>query len=231
MIKEFNIDVPMKLNGITLRQYQEWMKILEKYQDDKREDEEYLKVKMLQIFCGLSIEDTYKIPLQSFDDVVKHISGMFFDNRNKFHDSFLMKDDKGEVLEFGMIPNLDKMTFGEYVDLDKYINDSQSYNKAMAILFRPKIHILNNNYTIEDYEGSAKWSEYLLDMPVNVAIGAIAFMLRLQNQLLKLTQASSQAQVEKGLEVAYKQTSEENMDGFNQYTLWLKKMQLESMKQ
>lgn len=231
MIKEFNINVPMKLNGITLRQYQEWMKILEKYQADEREDEEYLKVKMLQIFCGLSIEDTYKIPLQNFDDVVKHISAMFFDNRNKFHDSFLMKDDKGEVLEFGMIPNLDKMTFGEYVDLDKYINDSQNYNKAMAILFRPKIHILNNNYTIEDYEGSAKWSEYLLDMPVNVAIGAIAFMLRLQNQLLKLTQVSSQAQVEKGLEVAYKQTSEENTDGFNQYTLWLKKMQLESMKQ
>ena len=156
---------------------------------------------------------------------------MFFDNKNKHYDSFLMKDDKGGVLEFGMIPNLDKMTFGEYVDLDKYINDSQSYNKAMAILFRPKIHILNNNYTIEDYEGSAKWSEYLLDMPVNVAIGAIAFMLRLQNQLLKLTQASSQVQVEKGLELAYKQTSEESTDGFNQYTLWLKKMQLESMKQ
>ena len=231
MIKEFNINVPMKLNGITLRQYQEWMKILEKYKKDERDDEEYLKVKMLQIFCGLSIEDTYKIPLQNFDDVVSHISGMFYNNKNKHYDSFLMKDDKGEVLEFGMIPNLDKMTFGEYVDLDKYINDSQNYHKAMAVLFRPKIHILNNNYTIEDYEGSAKWSEFLLDMPVNVAIGAIAFMSRLQNQLLKLIQASSSNQVEKGLEVAYKQTSEENTDGFNQYTLWLKKMQLESMKQ
>ena len=231
MIKEFNIDVPMKLNGITLRQYQEWMKILEKYQADEREDEDYLKVKMLQIFCNLSIEDTYKIPLQNFDDVVKHISSMFYDNRNVHLDSFIMKDDKGEVLEFGMIPNLDKMSFGEYVDLDKYINDSQNFHKAMAVLFRPKIHILNNNYTIEEYSGSAKWSEYLLDMPVNVAIGAIAFMLRLQNQLLKHIQASSSQQVQEGLELAYKQTSEENTDGFKAYSLWLKKMQLELMKQ
>lgn len=231
MIKEIDIKVPMHLSGITLREYMSWMKILDKYKSDKRDDEEFLRIKMLQTFCNLKIEDTYNLPLNNFNDIVGHIANLFSEDNRPFLDTFNFKDASGNEVEFGFIPNLDEMTFGEYVDLDKYINDNQNFHKAMAVLFRPKTNILNSKYRIESYEGSAKWSEHMLDMPVDVMLGAMSFILRLQTQLSKHTLLSSQQKVVEGLEVAIKKTSEENLDGFNPFTLWLKKMRIESMMQ
>jgi len=231
MIKEFNIEVPTTLSGISLSTYQSWMKILYKYQESNMDDDNYLKIKMLQTFCNLSIEDTHKIPLHSFDNVINHINNLFANESETFKDTFIFKDSKDIEIEFGFIPKLDDMTFGEYVDLDKYINDVSTWNKAMAVLFRPKTNIINNKYKVEDYKGSSKWSEYMLEAPVDVVLGAMAFIGRLQNQLLKHTLHSSKQQVKGGLEVASKQISEESTDGFNQFTLWLKKMQLKSMMQ
>tara|TARA_R110002012_G_scaffold318968_1_gene538295 strand:+ start:135 stop:827 length:693 start_codon:yes stop_codon:yes gene_type:complete len=230
MIKEYNIDVPMTLGAIKLNKYIEWIKLLTKYTEDKREDNDYLKVKMLQIFCNLSVEDTYKIPLNNFDYILDHISNLFAE-ANELKRTFSLVDNKGTEIEFGFIPELDKMTFGEYVDLDKYINDFKLYPKAMAVLFRPKTNIIGGHYKIEDYEGSAKFSKYMEEMPVDVALGAISFISRLQNQLVNHTTHSSQVQVMKTLEQAYRITSEENTDGFKAFTLWLKKMQLKSMMQ
>ena len=233
MIKEYNIQVPMALSGITLKEYQSWMKILTKYKDDEKDDEDFLKVKMLQTFCKLKIEDTYQIPLHNFNDIVNHISAMFAeeDESKQLKDTFVFEDDKGESVEFGFIPNLDEMTFGEYVDLDKYINDVDNYHKAMAVLFRPKMNILNGKYNIETYEGSTKWSNYMLDMPIDVVLSALSFILRLQDQLQTHTLRSSQAQVMEGLDQAIKKTSEESTDGSKVFTLWLKKIRLRSMMQ
>lgn len=230
MIKEFNIDVPMDLSAVRLHQYIKWMSILDKYKEDERDDTDYLKVKMLQIFCNLNAEDTYKIPLNNFDYILDHISNLFTDD-NKLKETFSLVDEKGVEVEFGFIPDLDKMTFGEYVDLDKYINDFKQYDKAMAVLFRPKTNIIGGRYKIEDYKGSAKFSKYMNDMPVDVALGAISFISRLQNKLVKHIIHSSQQVTLKGLQQAYKLTSEESMDGFKAFTLSLKKMQLNSMMQ
>ena len=38
-------------------------------------------------------------------------------------------------VEYGFIPNLDDMSFGEYVDLDTYIGDWQNIHRAMAVLY------------------------------------------------------------------------------------------------
>lgn len=230
MIKEFNIDVPLALKAVTLKQYQEWMVIMSKYTKDERDDVEYLKVKMLQIFCNLSIEDTYQIPLNNFDNIVGHISQLFVEE-HKLITNFSLVDPKGETIEFGLIPKLDEMTFGEYVDLDKYINESKSYHKAMAVLFRPVHRTINGKYTIHEYKGSSNWSDYMLEMPVDVTLGALSFISRLQNELVKATLLSSQQIAMESLEQAYKLTSEENLDGFKAFTVLLKKMQLKSMMQ
>jgi len=230
MIKEFNIDVPMTLSAIKLQQYIDWMSILDKYKEDKRDDTEYLKVKMLQIFCNLSVSDTYQIPLNNFDYILDHINSLFVDN-NKLIETFTLVDDKDVSIEFGFIPELDKMTFGEYVDLDKYINDFKLYDKAMAVLFRPKTNIIGGKYKVEEYKGSSKFSKHMKDMPVDVALGAISFISRLQNKLVKHIIHSSQQVTLEALQQAYKLTSEESTDGFKAYTLLLKKTQLESMMQ
>lgn len=230
-IKEFKLDVPQSLEAISLRQYQKWMKILTKYEENEMDDENYIKVKLLQTFCNLNVEDTYDIPLQSFDGIVNHISQLFADTqplvrRFKITDPVDNKD-----YDFGLIPNFDKMTFGEYVDIDTYINDIQSMHKALAVLFRPVSNEIKDVYKVQKYKGSEVFANVMLDAPMSVVFGVVNFIVRLQKELAKATLASSQVKVMGELERQLNQISEENTDGSLAFTLWLKKTHLKSMMQ
>ena len=229
MNKEFNIDIPMHLRGITLGQYQQWLKIVDKY-DEENGDENYLKVKMLQIFCNLPIEDTYKIPLHNFDNIVDHIGKLFKADTPLVHRWFMESADGTEKVDLGLIPDLHKMSFGEYIDLDKYINDWDNMDKAMAVLFRPVVFQLRDAYNISEYEGTAKLAALMKDMPLDIVLGAINFFLRLTNKLVSLTLDSTHQMATESLQQASKLTLEENGDGINHFILSLKKMQVESMK-
>ena len=228
MEKEFNIQVPMHLHGITLGQYQEWLKIVDKFDEDKREDDEYLQVKMLQIFCKLPIEDTYKIPLTNFDSIVKHI-GELFKVDTPLKNRWYMEDDNQRV-ELGLVPDLHKMSFGEYIDLETYINKWEDMHKAMAVLFRPVTFQLRDAYNVADYKGTAATAHIMKDMPLDIALGAINFLSRLTSKLLSHTLDSSHQMAKEHLEQASKLTLEENGDGINHFILSLKRTQLESMK-
>ncbi len=226
MIKEYKLSVPQALAGITLRQYQKYLKILDKWD---KEDEVYIKTKMLQIFCGLEIEDTFKIPLNNFDFAIDVINKCFKEETPlvpRF--SMSATDEYGEetVVEFGFIPKLDEMTFGEFIDLDGYISDWDKMHKAMAVLFRPVIFKKNEFYRVMDYEGSHKYSDVMLDMPVNVAIGAMVFFYRLGSKLPSYTLDYLQQELKgKGIPPQLKQTLDKNGVGINQYLQSLKKMQ------
>lgn len=230
MIKEINIDVPQSLSAISLGDYQKWMKILKKYEDSGVEDENFLKVKMLQTFCNLSIEDTYDVPLQSFEYLISHVAKLFSEKQELIN-TFDFIDSNGEQFTFGLIPNFDKMTFGEYVDLDTYINDIDKMHKAMAVLYRPISNQMGDVYKIQKYKGSEVFAEAMKDAPMDVVFGVVNFILRLQNELVKATLHSSQVETMEMLEHQLQQTSEESTDGSKVFTLWLKKMQLKSMMQ
>jgi hypothetical protein len=91
-------------------------------------------------------------------------------------------------VEFGFIPNLDDMTFGEYTDLDTYITDWEQMHKAMAVLYRPiKKNGLNGTYEIEKYNGSITYSDVMKHAPLDVVFGANVFFYTLGNELLKST--------------------------------------------
>ena len=164
MVKEYKLEVPTKLEGITLRQYQDYLKVLDKWD---KEDEVYIKTKMLQIFCNLDIEDTFKVPINNFDFAIDTVNRCF-DEKTPLVNRFEMsaKDEYGEeaIVEFGFIPKLDEMSFGEFIDLDSNISDWQKMHKAMAVLFRPVIFKKKEFYRVMDYEGSNKYSDVMLDM-------------------------------------------------------------------
>ena len=87
--------------------------------------------------------------------------------------------------EYGFIPNLDEITYGENKDVTAYINDWETMHKAMAVLFRPVKQKQRDKYIIEDYEGSHKYSEVMKDMPLDIVMGAMVFFYNLTNVLLK----------------------------------------------
>jgi hypothetical protein len=97
---------------------------------------------------------------------------------------------------YGFIPELDNITYGEFVDLDGYLQDVQDLHKAMAVLYRPITNEVGNRYLIEPYEGSSKYSEQMKQAPMDVTMGATLFFWRLGNELLQamLTSLENQSQ-------------------------------------
>jgi hypothetical protein len=231
MKDEFEIYIPKSLDGITLKQYQQYLKMYEMWD---KEDETYFKTKVLQIFCGLNIEDTYKIPIVKFNGVIDHILNCFKEETpliKKFTMTGKNKAGDDTKVEFGFIPKLDDMSFGEYIDLENYIGDWQQMHKAMAVLFRPIFHSKKEFYEVNEYEGTAKYSDVMLDMPVNVAIGAMVFFYRLGSKLPLLTMDYLQRVMKKeGVPQPLKQILGENGDGISRYIHLLKEMSEESMK-
>ena len=57
-------------------------------------------------------------------------------------------------------------------------------DKAMSVLYRPVKDKFNDSYLIEEYDGDTK--EFMKQMPLDVAFGAIFFLSNLRNELTTL---------------------------------------------
>lgn len=167
------LNVPEDLSEITLAQYQRWIKIAEK----QEEVNTFYQQKMIEIFCNANLQDIMRMRLKDIQEITTHLDSLF-NNTPEFQPLFKLEDE-----EFGFIPKLDEMTFGEYIDLDNYLADWQQMDSAMAVLFRPVTYKRKGKYLIEDYVSSEKYD--LSEMPLNVVLGSLVFFCDLKNELLK----------------------------------------------
>jgi hypothetical protein len=213
-IVEFQLNVPQRLSGIKLRQYQEYLKIQENIEDGE-DSENFLNSKCIQIFCGVTLKESYNLPIKMFNGVLKQISNCF-EEETPLIRKFTMTGTDGASIDFGFIPDLENMTFGEYVDLDNFINNWESMHKAMAVLYRPITFEKNDKYLIEEYKGDDRYWEVMKDAPVNVALGAMVFFYRLGKKLSKYTLLYLQQQAQKDSQ-GQKTDLEKSGDGINQY--------------
>ena len=160
--------VPNSLNEVTLGQYQEYLKL-------KDLTETQLSFKMIEIFCGVKAEHVRLLKATDVQDIVNIMSAMFESKPSLVH-SFKLNG-----VEYGFIPNLDEISFGEYIDLDTSIGDWENMEKAMGVLYRPIEIRKGNRYTIKEYDAGD--TEHLKDMPLDAVIGSILFFYRLGNEL------------------------------------------------
>jgi hypothetical protein len=175
---KLEITIPTKLNEIKLSQYQAFLKIAK---DNK--DSEFLHQKMVQIFCGIDLKDIASIKYKDVNDITGSLTTIFNEKEHKLIQRFKL----GGV-EFGFIPNLEDMSFGEYTDLDKYITDWDLMHRAMAVLYRPiKKNGLNGTYEIEEYNGTVTYGDVMKHAPMDVVFGANVFFYNLGNALLNVT--------------------------------------------
>ena len=163
--------VPNNLNEVTLGQYQEYIKL-------KDLSETELSLKMIEIFCNLKSEQVRYLKATDVRNVVSIIAEMF-DSRPSLVNTF-----KIDGIEYGFIPNLDEMSFGEYIDLDTYIGDWDNIDKAMGVLYRPVEMRKGNRYHIKEYEAGE--TEHLKAMPLDAVLGSILFFYRLGNDLCRI---------------------------------------------
>ena len=206
---ELDISVPKNLSGITVQQYQEYAKL---WEDNKEvEDYEFINKKTLEIFCGLDLKESYKIPINTFDSILRHINDCFNEDK-PFINRFKMISKEGVSVEFGFEPSLDKISYGAFKDAENYMRDVKDLHRLMAVLYRPVIKDIStkHHYRIAEYEGSDNFSEVMKDAPVNVALGMQVFFYRLGTKLSKYTMDSLMEQAKSTTSKEGKQLLEEN---------------------
>lgn len=185
-----DLQVPTSLNDIPLYQYQKFIKTFENTDDIT---EEYAGIKMLEIFCGLKIDEALDVKISDVNIITDKI------NKALSEKPLLVTRFKIGSTEFGFVPQLDDLTFGEFVDIENNIGDWETMHKAMAVLYRPITDRIKGKYQIEKYRGDS-WHDAMLNMPSSVAISAINFFFHLENDLLKATLAYSQTETQELLQ-------------------------------
>lgn len=173
---KLEIQIPTELNEIKLVQYQNFLSIAK----DNPEGE-FLQQKMVQLFCGIDLKDVAQIRYSDVNEITNNL-GVMFSKEHKLIQRFTLGG-----IEFGFIPNLEEISFGEYTDLDTYIGDWDNMHKAMAVLFRPIKQKFKHTYSIEEYNGSITYSDVMKHAPLDVVLGATVFFYNLGNELLKST--------------------------------------------
>ena len=200
---KIEINVPTNLNEITLEQYQKFLKIAENNPEGN-----FLNAKMIEIFCGIPLSDSYKLKMSSVTAIIDILSELLASKPNHV-ERFTMNG-----VEYGFIPDLDDMSLGEYIDLDNNASKWEQMHFAMNVLYRPIKTSKVGKYNIEDYD--VKNPEAMKDMPLGAAIGSLFFFYNLGMELSKHTILYSNNQAE--METIQGQlNSEANGDGINQF--------------
>ena len=160
------IQVPTDLSEITLGQYQEYIAL-----------ENPTEVDAISIFMNIDRSAVKSIKASSVDSLAKDAL-LLFGKEQRFLNRFKMRNK-----EYGFIPKLDDITYGENKDISSYMK-WDTMHKAMAVMYRPIILKQRRKYLIEDYEGSHKYSEIMKSAPMDVVMGAMLFFSNLMNDLL-----------------------------------------------
>ena len=214
---ELQINVPTSLNEISLKSYQAFIAMQE-----KSNDEEFIAQKMIEIFCDITLKDIVKIKLTSLNELIGHFTNLFAE-KPKFQPTFKIKN-----IEFGFIPELEEITFGEYVDLDSSLNNWQTFHKAMAVLYRPIKRRIGEKYEIEDYNPNPDMQDLMRFAPLDVCIAASLFFWNLEKELLPVTLNYLEKEIKKNPEALMtfqKQLNLQNSgDGINQFMHLLREM-------
>ena len=224
MSKSITLNVPSKIEDVKLRQYQKYIKDIKSISEKEeptKEEIDFANLKLLECFCGITLKQAYQLPLAEFSSIINHINDLF-NRKNNIQHRFTMTDPSGNKVEFGFTPKLEDISLGEFVDLEKYIGDWQQMHKAMAILYRPVTHQKNQFYLIEDYQGSDKYSDIMLDAPIQVALGSTVFFYSLGSDLSAHLINSLQEKIKE--DSAFQQALEQNGVGTSQYMHSLKEM-------
>lgn len=213
------IIVPDDLNEITLKQYQKFAKVSQ----IEGNDESFIMQKMVEIFCGINLKNVLKIKFSSIQNVVSILTSAF-EKQYDLKRTFVM-----DGVEYGFIPDLDEISLGEYIDLDKNFNDWDNMHKTMSILYRPIKIKKGSRYQIEEYNGTDE-AVKMKDMPLDVVFGALVFFYNLEKELLKITLSYLQKEAGESMTSLQKRVLDQSGDGISQSMLYQRAMFLNLTK-
>jgi len=165
---KLEITIPEKLSEIKLGHYQEFAKIEEPNDYD-----------VLRCFYGIDTKGVFDMKATDVSRLVEAINKLLLEEPKELITSFKLGGK-----EFGFIPSLDQMSYGENNDLTDYVNDIEKMTNAMAVMYRPITTKQNGKYLTEKYKGSLEYSSIMYHAPLDAFLSAKVFFYHLTKDLL-----------------------------------------------
>lgn len=159
------VNIPTSLNDITLSQFQ---RVIQLSQETDFDIKSRAYCSIIYKLPGTIVDQA---PRKALHDLVGKVDELLnsspdFVNRFTLHG-----------VEYGFIPDLDRITAGEWVDLETCGFAPENLHKLMAILFRPITEKRGEKYLIEPYKAGEH--ELFKEAPAGVIIGALLFFYRI----------------------------------------------------
>jgi len=182
---------PKDLEEVTTKQYMKWVEIVEILFKDGEENvnmNELVRQK-ISIFCNIPLSAVDMIPVEEILDVSEHITKLL-NGEQELVTSFKL----GEK-EFRILPNLETMSFGEFVDASDFLKEAKDYHRLISVFYREVDEVKHNEvldieqYRIKPYDSelAKEYSEKFLDIPATVVTGLTFFLLSSFEELQILT--------------------------------------------
>ena len=218
--KTIELEVPTTLEDIKLWQYQKYMKVVEAHKDAEETEElnNFLNMKLVEIFCNVSLKDVSKISVRGYKRILDIINKAF-EEKPKLVQRFDL-----DGVDMGFIPKLDDISLGEYIDIENNLSDWQKIHKAMAVLYRPVNFKLGNKYGITSYEVKEEVQEVMKEMPMSAVISSMVFFYDLGKVLLRAIPKYLEKNLTKENMQQLEAYLQKSGDGINQSMLSLKGM-------
>lgn len=167
--------IPETLSEISLGNYQKYLERIEGLTDENE-----CRKALLECICGVELKQGVSISAQSLIEVTDHILNIIQKGEPELKTTFEIQGTK-----FGFVPDLENISWGEYLDLDSNISDWSNMHKAMAVMYRPITKQKGDKWETEEYNGTANYSEVMRFAPLSVASSALVFFWNLEIELLK----------------------------------------------
>tara|TARA_R110000824_G_scaffold158121_1_gene331820 strand:+ start:312 stop:896 length:585 start_codon:yes stop_codon:yes gene_type:complete len=186
-MKPIKLIIPNEWSDITIETYQKYVDIQEGKGSEKNK-----VLRSLALLCGTTTAIVKKMLYSDLLDIMNIIKDMLDNEPDKtdFKKMFMFKDQ-----EYGFVPNLSKISTGEYIDLETYTKEPvKNLHNIMSILYRPVTHKVNERYAIENYNPDEFKEELFKDCPMDIALSSLGFFLSLGEILARTSHNFLQAQ-------------------------------------
>lgn len=168
------INIPTKWEDITLKQFQELMKIYE------QEDKDILDI--LALFTQRSKKELKQMPKEFIDTMLVHL---------QFMNTTLEVEPKSSIEINGetyKINYTEKLKFGEFVDVEGLIKDDKyNYAALLGMLCRKDKEIYDDDFIADKLDDRIKMFE---ELSIEQALQLINFFLKLKLRSIAYTQKS-----------------------------------------
>ena len=169
---KIKVVIPESLKDIKAADYARFVQM-----DIKEQD---LVQQAILYFVGLNEKDLRKISAAAITEIGQ--STMEALNEIPKLERFVELDG----VKYGFHPDLEKMTFGEFVDLEEYFKEPyKNWQRILGLLYRPVVKESQGRYLIEDYDPDKHNGDALKEVDAAVLQGALLFFYRLEIALVK----------------------------------------------